>query len=69
MTEYVTIQGDMWDSIAYKVYGSESGMAELMAANPDHLNTVIFGAGIRLVVPVASVPNDNRLPPWKKGVP
>ncbi len=66
MTTYTTTQGDTWDSIAYELFGIESRMLNLMQANPDHLNTVIFGAGIELQIP--SLPDEvqSDLPPWKR---
>lgn len=67
MDKYVTIQGDMWDSIAFKVYGHEHYMAELMAANPQHLSTTIFSANIELFIPFIETPVSNALPPWKRG--
>ena len=45
MKQYQTIQGDMWDSIAKKVYGTEKAMELLMQANPAYLDTAVFGAG------------------------
>ncbi|MCZ8520123.1 MULTISPECIES: tail protein X [Paenibacillus] len=67
MTEYVTIQGDMWDSIAYKALGSETYMPHLMKANPDHARIAVFSAGVVLQLPV--VPTGQAatsLPPWKR---
>lgn len=48
---YTTVQGDMWDSIAYKCYGDESGINVLMAGNENYVDTVVFPAGIVLTVP------------------
>lgn len=46
MNIYTTIQGDMWDSIAKKVYGTEKAMDILMKANPEHLTVaVVWGRG------------------------
>lgn len=39
---YTTVQGDMWDSIAYKCYGDESGINVLMAVNETYVDTVVF---------------------------
>lgn len=66
MSSYTTTQGDKWDSISYKVYGTELYMSQLMQANPNHLTTVIFSAGISLKVPDLPPPIDNDLPPWKR---
>jgi len=67
MTIYPTIQGDLWDSIAYKVYGKESYMTQLMQANPDYLDIVVFSAGVQLAVPEIATPSAANLPPWKRG--
>jgi phage tail protein X len=67
MREYVTVQGDTWDLIAFRVYGSEKYMTTLIEANPEHRETVFFSAGIRLTVPEISSPLPLSLPPWKRG--
>ncbi|AIF51260.1 tail protein X [Pelosinus sp. UFO1] len=63
---YTTKQGDMWDAIAYKVYGSEHQMHVLMDANPVYIPTVIFPAGVILVVPDIATSQPQNLPPWKR---
>ncbi|MBQ2615431.1 MAG: tail protein X [Synergistaceae bacterium] len=67
MRSYRTIQGDTWDLIALKVYpelGGEKFTSVLMDANPEHVETVIFSAGVELSIPEVSVPVSRRLPPW-----
>lgn len=66
MTTYTTVQGDMWDSIAYKLYKSESQMIQLMQANPHYGYITTFPAGIVLRVPEIVEQIDNELPPWKQ---
>ncbi len=63
---YRTIQGDTWDGIAYKLYGDETAMSALLAANTTHIETVIFGAGIMLTVPEIVQEASSELPPWKR---
>ncbi|MBU2701690.1 phage tail protein X [Sporomusaceae bacterium BoRhaA] len=63
---YTTKQGDMWDMIAFKVYGDEYKMHYLMDANKEHVETVIFPAGITLMVPTLSTSQKTNLPPWKQ---
>lgn len=63
---YTTVAGDMWDLIAYKIYGDEVYMAQLLAANPDQANTVVFGAGVELIVPDVEISAASSLPPWKR---
>ena len=41
MRQYRTIQGDMWDGIAFKVYGSEAYMNTLLEANQEYAHYVI----------------------------
>lgn len=62
---YPTVLGDTWDLISYRVYGSHAYVNELMAANPDHMATVIFGAGERLVCPDIALSRVTPAPAWK----
>lgn len=48
---YTTRQGDAWDQIAYRVYGSENYTGWLMQNNFPHLDTFVFGAGVVLKTP------------------
>lgn len=66
MKTYTTVQGDMWDSIAYLQMGSVELTDKLMWANQQFLDFFIFPAGIVLTIPDAEVPADNTLPPWKQ---
>lgn len=64
---YTTVQGDMWDSIAYSELGSTSHTDKLMCANQKYLDYFIFPAGIVLTLPeVSSGSVSGSLPPWKK---
>ncbi len=67
MRSYRTVQGDTWDLIALKVYpelGGEKFTSALIDANPEHVETVIFSAGVELSIPEVSVPASRVLPPW-----
>ena len=64
-TTYKTIQGDMWDSIAYKVYGDEKHMSLLAEANGQYLDTLVFSAGVELTVPDLPDQVDDSLPFWR----
>ena len=33
---YTTVQGDMWDSIAYKIFGNAAATDQLMALNQQY---------------------------------
>ena len=63
---YTTIQGDTWDVIAFKLYGLESRMLQLMEYNPEHMHIVVFSAGIVLAVPELQEEAASDLPPWKR---
>ncbi len=65
---YTTVQGDMWDSIAYSQLGSTTHTDSLIAANPAYRNIYSFPAGVQLILPdlddVRQQP--STLPPWKE---
>lgn len=63
---YTTKQGDMWDGIAYNIYGDERRMDVLMAANPAWIRTVVFSAGVVLQVPDVAPNVTQNLPPWRR---
>lgn len=65
-TIYSTIQRDMWDSIAYKVYGNELYMHALIEANQKYRDLSIFPAGIKLNLPKISKGSTRAVPPWKR---
>ena len=69
MTEYVTVEGDTWDLIAWKVFKSARYLPELMNANRDNIpaqDTVIFSAGTRIKIPDVSRETKKSTPPWKR---
>lgn len=63
---YETSQGDMWDSIAYKVYGTEAGMNVLIEANQDKASIAVFPAGVTLTLPEYTPPKTEKLPLWRR---
>ena len=62
---YTTVQGDRWDSVAYKQLGSCAYAPNLMAANPQHLGYFVFPAGIVLTLPDTETQTSSTLPPTK----
>lgn len=66
MATYTTIQGDMWDSIAYSQLGSEAYTGELIRLNYAYLDYYVFPAGIVLTLPEKTVDLAASLPPWKR---
>lgn len=65
MATYTTIQGDTWDMIAYRLFGGESYMKNLIEANWPHINTLVFSAGTELTVPEIPDEADDDLPFWR----
>jgi len=68
-TEYITIKGDRWDTVAFKAYGDASRFREIIEANPDVPVTPIIEQNTRLNIPIIEkvVQTDtSKLPPWKR---
>ncbi len=63
---YTTRQGDMWDMIAWRVYGNEMMADVLMKANPAHLGTLVFSGGVELKCPEVNASNSISLPAWRQ---
>ena len=65
---YRTVQGDTWDIISKKQYGSEKYVDSLIAANWPQRLTMIFKAGVDIVVPEITIEEQasQNLPPWKR---
>lgn len=63
---YKTVSGDTWDLIAYKILGSEVYMEELLNANQEYKDFIVFPANINLTVPEITVPTVSTLPPWRR---
>lgn len=65
---YTTKAGDMWDYIAWIVYGNEMLMSILLQAeeNRELITTYIFSAGVKVWCPlVAGEESTTDLPPWR----
>lgn len=61
---YKTRSGDVWDSIAKEVYGSETYTSFLMSNNQEYLNYFVFPEGIYLVI--EDKPEEaSTLPDWR----
>lgn len=64
---HVTVEGDTFDRLALKYYNEEKLASEIIAANLDHCDTLIFSAGVELTIPdVDSVTEPETLPPWRR---
>lgn len=67
MKTYTTIQGDMWDSIAYHQLGSTAYTDRLMALNHQYLGYCTFPAGVVLQLPDSEPDTVSAdMPPWKQ---
>lgn len=67
MKTYETVQGETWDGIAYKVYGSEKHADFLMKNNYKFLDVLVFSSGASLNVPDLPEAMEGELPPWRDG--
>lgn len=66
MRSYRTAQGDTWDIVSFKFYGSEKKVAELIDSNSAHRETVIFDANVTLSIPDLVVVSTAPAPPWMR---
>ena len=62
-----TKQGETWDLISMMHYDTPHKVAELISANPEYSNVLIFDAGIELKIPQLEAEKISTLPPWKQG--
>lgn len=69
-TQYITSEGERWDTVAYKAYGDASAFEKIVVANPTVAMFKRLPAGVRLKVPVvertAVLTDTELLPPWKQ---
>lgn len=66
MKRYVTKAGDMWDLISYQQMGSCRHVEALINANREHLQTLVFKAGVELNIPEVETVKQTTLPPWRR---
>ncbi len=64
MNSYTTIQGDTWDLIAYRLWGSEYLLPLLLEANSKYRNTIFFTGDVVLNVPVIDTAIYTERPSW-----
>lgn len=64
MKQYTTVSGDMWDGIAKKTLGSEYYTIELIEANPEYRETVVFSGNVTLCIPEIEQNTFVKPPPW-----
>lgn len=66
--EYITKEGDRWDTIAYEFYGDALLYEPIIAANANAAIIPILPSGIKLYIPViddSDLTGPEGLPPWK----
>ena len=63
---YTTVQGDMWDAVAYRELGSTAYTDALMDLNRQYIGYYTFPAGIVLALPEVTTNIVSSLPPWKR---
>ena len=66
--EYTTVQGDMWDQIAYSQLGDVAHTGNLLNRNRGYLGYYIFPAGVVLSLPDIDPGVPDTLPPWKRAL-
>jgi len=64
MNSYITNQGDTWDLIAYKLWGSEYLLPLLFESNPKHRHTLFFPGDVVLNVPDIDTAVYTQRPVW-----
>lgn len=64
MNKYKTLQGDTWDLIAFRLWGSEYLFPLLLETNPSYRNVIVFDGGIELNVPDIDTFEYTPRPVW-----
>jgi phage tail protein X len=65
--EYVTIDGDRWDLIAWAMYGNAALMEPIIVANPQVPISRRLTGGLTLRIPILDIqPAVTGMPPWKR---
>ena len=66
-SEYMTKQGDTFDSIAKYIYGDEKFFVNLIQENFEEKDTVVFSSGVTLKIPeINTIEADKSASaPWR----
>lgn len=65
--DYVAQCGDTFDSIALAAYSEERMASEIICANREFVDVLIFEGGERLKIPVVDMAQTpETLPPWRR---
>lgn len=64
--DYTTRLGDTFDELALQVYNNEKMASEIIAANPDYADVIIFDEEVTLRIPVFDeTVTPETLAPWR----
>lgn len=66
---HITKDGERWDLLAWRYYGSATDYERIIAANPGVPRSPVLRGGIELLIPVvekSEVIAAEELPPWKR---
>lgn len=67
-----TVEGERWDQVSMRAYGTPYRAEDLIRANPGVAITPMLPGGLRLLAPVVEevevggVLGGDSLPPWKR---
>ena len=63
----IALQGDTFDSLAYRLYGEERMSHYLREYNRGYSDVVMFDGGEELIVPLLTkTESTDTLPPWRR---
>lgn len=66
-SSYTTRQGQMWDQVALEELGDELTMSDVLAANVDEMDALVFSGDVCLTIPDEATPLAiQTLPPWER---
>ncbi|HCE6987351.1 tail protein X [Pseudomonas aeruginosa] len=70
--EHVTVEGERWDTLAWRYYGDPLAYGRIIEANPALDISSTLPSGLVVLVPVLPLAEasqtlqDEELPPWKR---
>lgn len=68
--QHITVEGERWDTISFKAYGTPNEVDRIIQANPNVPITTRLNGGVILELPVIEefsiTPDKALLPPWKR---
>lgn len=68
---YRTVAGETWDSVSLRVYGTETMAAEMICANPELTDILVFSGGEMIRLPAVeeksgAAARTAQTAPWKR---